>query len=88
MSAARRELDRRRGRGGAGAGAAADGAADDARSQRYELAALYALISMSGLPRLGHGFAESFVGSLLCGCGNWKGGCCMWAANGAEGREN
>ncbi len=32
--------------------------------------ALCALISMSGLPRLGHGFAESFVGSLLCGCGN------------------
>ncbi len=43
--------------------------------------------SMNGLPRLGHGFAESFVGSLLCGCGNCKGRCCMWAANGAEGRE-
>jgi hypothetical protein len=42
---------------------------------------------MNGLPRLGHGFAESFVGSLLCGCGNCKGRCCMWAANGAEGRE-
>jgi hypothetical protein len=49
--------------------------------------ALCALISMNGLPRLGHGFAESFVCTLLCGCGNCKGGCCMWAANGAEGRE-
>ncbi len=43
--------------------------------------------SMNGLPRLGHGFAESVVGSQLCGCGNCKGGCCMWAANGVEGRE-
>ncbi len=49
--------------------------------------ALCALNSMNGLPRLGHGFAESFVGSVLCGWGNCKGGCCMWAANGAEGRE-
>jgi hypothetical protein len=48
---------------------------------------LCALNSMNGLPRLGHGFAESFVGSLLCGCGNCTGGCCMWAANGAEGRK-
>ena len=38
MSAACRERDRNCGRGGAGAGAAADGAADDARSQRYDLA--------------------------------------------------
>jgi hypothetical protein len=29
--------------------------------------ALCALNSMNGLPRLGHGFAESFVGSVLCG---------------------
>ena len=49
--------------------------------------ALCALNSMNGLPRLGHGFAESFVGYLLCGCGNCKGRCCMRAANGAEGRE-
>ncbi len=49
--------------------------------------ALCALNSMNGLPRLGHGFTESFVGSVLCGWGNCKGGCCMWAANGAEGRE-
>ncbi len=87
MSAARRERDQRRGRGGAGAGAAADGAADDARSQQYDLACALRLDRMNGLPRLGHGFAESFVGSLLCGCGNCKGRCCMWAANGAEGRE-
>ena len=87
MSAACRERDRRRGRGGAGAGAAADGAADDARSPRYGLACALCVDSMSGLPRLGHGFAESFVGSLLCGCGNCKGRCCMWAANGAERRE-
>ncbi len=49
--------------------------------------ALCAPNSMNGLPRLGHGSAESFVGSLLCGRGNCKGGCCMWVANGAEGRE-
>jgi hypothetical protein len=90
MSAACRERDRRRGRGGAGAGAAADGAADDARSQRYDLGSAVcvdSMNSMNGLPRLGHGLAESFVGSLLCGCGSCKGRCCMWAANGAEGRE-
>ena len=87
MSAACSELYRRRGRGGTGAGAAADGAADVARSQRYDLACALCVDSMNGLPRLGHGFAESFVGSLLCGCGNCKGGCCMRAANGAEGRE-
>ena len=27
------------------------------------------------------------LGILLCGCGNCKGRCCMWAANGAEGRK-
>ena len=32
-------------------------------------------------------FAESFVGSVLCGWGNSTGRCCMWAANGAEGRK-
>jgi hypothetical protein len=85
MSAACREQHRRRGRGGAGAGAAADGAADDAQSQQYDLAGALCVDCMSGLPRLGHGFAESFVRSLLCGCGNCKGRCCMWAANGAEG---
>jgi hypothetical protein len=87
MSAACREQHRRRGRGGAGAGAAADGAPDDARSQRYDLACAVRLDSLNGLPRLGHGFAESFACSLLCGCGNCKGGCHMWVANGAEGRE-
>jgi hypothetical protein len=81
MSAARRGLVRRRGRGGAGAGAAADGAADDVRSQRHDLACALCVDSMNGLPRLGHGFAESFVCTLLCGCGDCKGGCCMWAAN-------
>ena len=55
MSAACREQDRRRGRGGAGAGAAADGAADDARSQRYDLACALRLDSMNGLLKLGHG---------------------------------
>ncbi len=49
--------------------------------------ALCALNSMNGLPRLGHGFAELCVRTLLCGCGSCKGRCCMWAANGAEGRE-
>jgi hypothetical protein len=87
MSAACSDRDRSRGRGGAGAGAAADGAADDARSPRYDLGSALRLDSMNGLPRLGHGFAESFVGSLLCGCRSCKGRCCMWAANGAEGRE-
>jgi hypothetical protein len=57
MSAARREHDRRRGRGGAGAGAAADGAPDDARSPLYDLACALRVDSMTGLPRLGHGFA-------------------------------
>jgi hypothetical protein len=78
MSAACRELDGRRGRGCAGAGAAADGAADNAKSQLYDLACALRVDRMNGLPRLGHGFAESFVGSLLCGCGNCKGRRCMW----------
>ena len=58
-----------------------------ARLRMHDRACALRLDSMNGLPRLGHGLAESFVGSLLCGCGNCKGRCCMWAANGAEGRE-
>ncbi len=40
-----------------------------------------------GCRGLGTALPESFVWSLLCGCGNCTGRCCMWAANGAEGRE-
>ena len=69
MSAARREHDQRRGRGGAGAGAAADGAADDARSQRYDLACALRLDSMNGLPRLG---------AWLCGVVFWVSALRVW----------
>ncbi len=68
-------------------GTSANEAIRSAHLRVHDLACALRLDNMNGLPRLGHGFAESFVRTLLCGCGNCKGRCCMWAANSVEGRE-